>query len=311
MPIQLKCSCGHLLKVPDKFAGKTGKCPQCQKAIKIPAATSGSAKRPAGAAAAPAAGAKATSPAASKVPAGKAPAGKGGSKAATAAQASDGWDALFDEVGLTKKSGPVCPKCAAGIKPGAVVCTQCGFQFESGENLVGFEATRERPEFDNPFLQEASNNMIRDSAMDLVRDRSAMPWWVLMSFLIGALTLCAAGVVIVDGKFGTPSGENTFIGKVQRLPVFTVLGATACITGFANVFFAHLSICVFAFTKSVWHGLGSFFVPLLYSIPFGIYSWTENKAPVKAIMTASIFIAFGVYLIIQGGGFDLLWDVFS
>jgi len=37
--------------------------------------------------------------------------------------------------------------------------------------------------------------------MDLRRARAALPWWVLMSFLIGAMTLCAAGIVIVDGVF--------------------------------------------------------------------------------------------------------------
>jgi hypothetical protein len=178
--------------------------------------------------------------------------------------------------------------------------------FELGEQMVGFDALRERPEFDNAFLQEASDNMVRDLAMDLRRDRASMPWWVIMSFLIGAMTLCAAGIVIVDGNFGEPAPENTFIGGLQRLKVFTVLGMTATITGLAIVVFAHLSITFFGFTKSAAKGLACFFLPLLFSFPYGIMNWTDNKAPVKAIMTAILFIGFGVFLIVSGDGFAKL-----
>src|SRR5579862_4513842 len=38
MPISLKCSeCGVNLKVPDRLAGKTGKCPKCAAVIVVPA----------------------------------------------------------------------------------------------------------------------------------------------------------------------------------------------------------------------------------------------------------------------------------
>lgn len=219
-------------------------------------------------------------------------------------------DSLLEDAGLKRRVGPVCPKCSKDIRPGSVVCTNCGLKFESGEQLTGFNAQSLRPEFDNPYLQEASNNMVRDTAMELRRDRANMPWWVIMSFLIGAMTLCAAGVVIVDGKFGEPGPENTFLGKLQRLQVFTTLGATAAITGLAIVTFAHLSITFFGFTKSAAQGCACFFLPLLYSIPYGIMNWGENKAPVKAIMTASMFIGFGAFLIARGDGFAKLQGLF-
>jgi hypothetical protein len=294
MPIKFKCGCGHVLSVPDSAAGKSGKCPKCQKVLRVPTPA---ASKTAGKSntAAPAQAGKAVGKVAKPVP----------------AAASPGvMDSLFDEAGLVQKTGPVCPKCATSIKPGAVMCTNCGFRFETGEQLAGFDVMSQKPEFDNLFLQEASNNMQRDGAMDLRRDRAAMPWWVLMSFLIGAITLCAAGVVIVDGKFGTPSAPGTFIGNVQRLPVFSVLGITAGITGLAIVFFAHLSICFFGFTKSLAQGFACFFLPLIYSFIYGIMNWTDNKAPVKAIMMALVFIGLGVFLIIQGGGFGIIQDLF-
>jgi hypothetical protein len=182
--------------------------------------------------------------------------------------------------------------------------------FETGEQLAGFALKQELPEFKNIFLQEAADNMRRDDVMELRRDKAAMPWWVIMSFLIGAVTLCAAGVVIVDGKFGTPADESTFFGKVQRLPVFTVLGMTSGITGIAITIFAHLSICAFAFSRSILQGIGCFILPLLFSFFYGIKHWADNKAAVKAIITAACFIGFGSFLIVQGGGFGLIQAVF-
>lgn len=306
MPIKFQCTCGHVLTVPDNAAGKNGKCPKCQATVKVPvpkAASSTSGGATAG---------KTAKPNTSSKPASaKAAASKPVATASTEVTTPVGvMDSLLEEAGLTRRKGPVCPKCAADIRPGAVVCISCGLKFESGESLTGFKSQTTRPEFDNIYLQEASDDMVRDTIMDLRRDRASMPWWVIMSFLIGAVTLAAAGVVIVDGKFGEPAPEGQFIGKLQRLQVFTTLGLTVLVTGLANVLFAHLSITFFGFTKSVVHGLACFFLPILYSVPYGIMNWSENKAPVKAIMMASIFIGFGVFLIVSGDGFAKVQGLF-
>jgi hypothetical protein len=290
MPIKLKCSCGQVLSVPSAMAGKTGKCPKCKKPIRIPAAahkTSGQAQTPAK---------KSQKVGTAKVP---------------TTTASGGLESLFDEVGLVQKTGPTCPSCSAAIKPGARVCTSCGLDFESGEKLTAFNAKAQAKEFENLYLQEAAENMRRDLQMDIRRDKSSMPWWVIMSFLIGAITLCGAGVVIVDGMIGTPAPETSLIGKVQRWPVFTTLGLTATITGLAITVFAHLDIVIFAFTRSWKQGLACFFLPLAYSFIYGIINWVENKAPIKAIMMALVFIGLGIFLILQGGGFDVVFDAFQ
>ena len=78
----------------------------------------------------------------------------------------------------------------------------------------------------------------------------------------------------------------------------------------AIVTFAHLSITFFGFTKSAAQGCACLFLPLLYSIPYGIMNWGENKAPVKAIMMASMFIGFGAFLIARGDGFAKLQGLF-
>lgn len=38
-PINVRCTCGHELRLPLQFAGKQGKCPLCGTAIKIPLST--------------------------------------------------------------------------------------------------------------------------------------------------------------------------------------------------------------------------------------------------------------------------------
>lgn len=292
MPIKIQCSCGQVLSVSSKLAGKSGKCPKCKKPLKIPAAKSPS------------------SPAAAKTVAKSAQGASAGTKRATAGATAGGLESLFDEAGLVQQSGPKCPDCSAAIKPGAKVCTNCGLNFESGEKIAGFQARSAGQEFDNLYLQAASENMKRDLQMDQRRDKASMPWWVIMSFLIGTLTLCAAGVVIVDGNIGTPQPETTLVGKVQRWPVFTTLGLTALITGLAITIFAHLDITAFGFRRSWKQGLACLVLPLLYSFVYGILNWVDNKAPVKAIMMALVFIALGVFLILQGGGFGLVINAF-
>jgi hypothetical protein len=291
MPIKLKCSCGQVLSVPDNLAGKSGKCPKCQNAIKIPNPAAG-------------APAKAAAPvgAATKAPAAKAkPAAP---VQVAAAQQSNKFESLLDDVGLTKKTGPVCPKCGVGIRPGTVLCTGCGLNFETGEVATSFEATAAKLEFRNEFLQEAAHNMSRDVVMDERREKSGIPWWMIMAYFLGAVTLCAAGVVIVDGRFNEPAEAGTFLGNIQRLPVFVVLGVTAFLTGQFIHAFAHLSIVVFGFKQGLGPGFGCLFVPL-FSYIYGIMHWADNRQALMAIVTSIVTIGCGIAMIIYGG-FDTL-----
>lgn len=290
MPIKFKCSCGQVLSVPSKLAGKSGKCPKCAKTIKIPVPKAPSSTQ--------AAAGKTAAAAPRQTPANQ------------AGTAAGGLDSLFDDAGLVESSGPVCPNCTADIKPGTVVCTSCGFNIQTGEKLASYDAKSEGPEYDNLYLQQASDNMKRDKQMESRRDKSAMPWWVIMSFLIGAVMLCAAGILIVDGKFGEPDPESTFIGRLQRWPVLTTLGLTIGVTGLAIIVFAHMSITYFGFTRSIGQGLACLFLPLIYSVIYGFMNWVDNKAPVKAILLGLGILGFATFLIIRGGGFQIITNAF-
>lgn len=306
MPIKLKCSCGQVLSVPDNLAGKSGKCPKCQKAIQIPAPASATTT------AAPSGGVAAAKPAA-KAPPAKPASSQPVAKAKTpapaiqvvAAQATNKFDNLLDEVGLTKKTGPVCPKCGAPIRPGSVLCTACGLNFESGEQATSFEAAAESMEFKNEFLQEAASNMVRDTKMDERREKAGLPWWMLMSYLIGAVILCGSGVVIVDGRFNEPAAAGTFLGNIQRLPVFVVLGFTAMVTGQCIHLFAHLSIVVFGFKQGIGPGFGCLLVPF-FSYIYAFMHWADNRQAITAIGISIVTASIGIGLIIAGGGFGTI-----
>lgn len=291
MPIKLTCNCGHAFNVSSKFAGKTGKCPNCKNPIKVPTPP----------AAAPVANVPAA-PAAAPMPA-PAP---GGHDPLAAAMGD-----VLDDAGLTQGSGPSCPKCYTDIPPGTVMCVSCGFNLQTGEQLLSHDVTVEQDEFQNMYLQQAADNIQREKVMETRHSKAAMPWWVIMSFFLGAVFLCAAGVIIVDGKFGVAEPDtSTMIGKIQNWPVFTTLGLTVLLTGLSIVVFANMSVMYFGFTQSALQGLACIFMPILASLFFGIKHWADNKAAVKAIILGLVICGCGAGLVGVGGGFGLVFDAF-
>lgn len=276
MPISLKCNCGQVLKVPDTMAGKSGKCPKCQAMIKIPA-TTGPAK-----------------------PAEQAPKPTKPATAPAAQAVAKQSDTVFDEIGLVKKTGPVCPKCGANIMRNAAMCTACGFNFQTGEQALGFNAKVEAAEFENPFLEEAASNMRRDDVTDQRLSKAGTPWWMLASFLFGALCIGTAGVVIVDGMVSEQK-QTGFLGKVQQQKFGVVAGVTFAAVGGMIASFANLSIVIFAFQQSIGKGFAVMLVPF-YSFIYGCMTWADNKSGIIGICLGSILAGAGVALTISSGG---------
>lgn len=322
MPIKLKCSCGQTLTVPDALAGKTGKCPKCQAAIKIPSPAQGDAEtKPAGAKPQPAPAAAKSAPAAAKPAAAKPAAAKPAPAkpaaavrpAAAAAQSAAGGavapmarggsdiDSLFDEIGLKKKTGPTCPKCGNGISTAAVLCTHCGFNLQTGEQAAGFQARQQAEEFQNEYLQEAANNMRRDILIGERQDKAGVPWWMLVSFLMGALCIGAAGIVIVDATFNEPAPPDTLMGRVQRLPFSVVIGVTFAAVGILIGNFANLSIIVYAFRQSIGRGFAVWLIPL-YSVIYGCMTWADNKSGIIGMIVGIVLAGAGMALAMSGGG---------
>jgi len=289
------------MAVPNTAAGKQGKCPKCQNVVRVPTPKSATGTSPAAGASDSAASTKKPASSASSKPVAKK------TQAASGSLAS-GIGSLLDDAGLVRKSGPTCPSCGVDLKPGVVLCVHCGYNLETKQSMKGYDAKVERPEFENETLQMAVDNMRRDKMVESRREKAAMPWWVLVSFLIGAIVLCGAGVVLIDANFGEPAPPETRMGRLQQLPVLVILGGTACLTAAVLSLFAHLSICAFGFEKKLWQGVACFFIPFLYSLPYGIMNWSENKAPVKGLMVAAGVAGAGIFMVMYAGSFRMLWD---
>lgn len=211
---------------------------------------------------------------------------------------------LYDEIGLKKKSGPTCPKCGGSITPSAALCTHCGFHLQSGEQSIGFQASVEKEEFTNPFLQEAANNMQLEIVSEERHAKAGTPWWMLASFLLGALCIAAAGVIIVDATMNEPSPPDTLLGKLQRQKFGVVAGVTFAAVGGLISTFAHLSIVVFAFYQSVGRGFATMLIPF-YAFIYGCTTWVDNKSGIVGLIVGGVLVGAGVALAILSGG--IVW----
>jgi hypothetical protein len=105
--VSVVCQCGKSLKVPAKFAGKAVKCPACQTPIRVP----------------------------------------GAEKPASSGQddtfVNRGLLELLDEAGFTAtRTGHRCPSCRAELPQEAVICVECGYNFETGRTMSTRQAKR-------------------------------------------------------------------------------------------------------------------------------------------------------------------------
>ena len=101
MPIKVKCgNCSAQFKAKDELAGRRIKCPKCQNPVVIAAA-------------------RAAAPSAPK----------------RAAAHNPLLDILDEEDVRSRVSGPMCDNCGSEVKPGSVICIDCGFNLETGDRL--------------------------------------------------------------------------------------------------------------------------------------------------------------------------------
>jgi uncharacterized Zn finger protein (UPF0148 family) len=265
MPIRVNCACGHAMNVPDAYAGKSGKCPKCAQAIKIPAASGKSAN----VAAAPE---KATKPKPSAAPAKPAAAGRaalGGAATSPAAKSgSNALDQLLAEAGLTKNASPVCPACKSPIKAGSVLCTACGFHIQSGQTLKAHvsDAEAEQGAYEHKALNEADKNIRKEIADDQAIKFVGWPWWVYLAFVIGLVMVISFGVARQDqdrDENGAPilAAKDTFAGQIQRMPLLAGLAYMSTCVASMVVSMASLVVLVGAFKDKALQGILCIFVP--------------------------------------------------
>jgi hypothetical protein len=193
MPIKVQCACGKAFAAKDELAGKTVKCPGCQKPLKIPGGE-------------PAAG-KAAAPA--KAPARSAPA----SPAPKAAPAADP-GSLFEEIGLQAAAPGTrpCPGCMEPLLLDHVICVNCGYNTKIGRRMQTVKMGGEAGEgghsaIADGLLSKAAQVMDEDAAEEKKKTAEGMPWWVYLIILIGLVGL-AAYMLLGRGSNESNEGEG-------------------------------------------------------------------------------------------------------
>ena len=179
MPIQVQCPCGQVLAAPESLAGKQAKCPKCQQPLAIPPPQA---------------------VAAAQTPQPTAP-----QPNPNDALGIGSFGDLLDEAGLEQQGGTPCPKCNAGMPPGAILCVKCGFHIEMGERLeTHYDPADEEEHYDpllgnkelesqgNATLDKANRDLEREKAMQK-RLNKGTPAWILFLMLCGVLG--SAGVI--------------------------------------------------------------------------------------------------------------------
>ena len=258
MPIRVACQCGQSLNVPDTMAGKSGKCPKCQQVIRIPAA---------GSAAAPQSAASGSKPA--KTPSAAAPA------------QSNAMANLLDAAGIVQKSGTFCPNCDQASKPGAVLCTNCGFNFTEGTKVEGHKSL-EKKQFGNKNLNHAVEMMAREESTQKRMLETGLPWWTIAASLIGLLIFLGGALIKKDeGQTGKRS-TNPVLAKIQAADWLPVMAASAGAGLMFVAIFAQFAILFTAFFESAKQGLLCMFVP--FYIVFYMFSRIRSEKLVTTVV---------------------------
>lgn len=277
MPIRVNCNaCGTQMNVADKFAGKRAKCPKCEAPIDIPKVSTGAEDDLSLADEAPK---KRTDPTT-----------KGWGATPTRSHLDD----LLDEAGVKAAvEGPVCPGCGAGIQPGAVICIDCGLNFQTGERVAtlasaGAMMTSAKAMSENEKIMAKAEAAIEENPItqeDMGYGDGPESYLIAgAALLIGTLLVAAiVGTIFLFDRITNSTGAT--------VTVMVVVGAIFQVIGM-------IWISVAAFRENVGHGIATLLCPL-YTMIFGVMRmgglWMPTICLIigwVAVVVASAMLAF-------------------
>jgi len=266
MAVRIKCKCGKVLTVKDELRGKAVKCPGCASVVRVPA---GNAAKSAGQPAAARQSGRPRSPATSEL------------------------DDLFSEEGFDRVVGAVCPACGAEMKPNAVLCTQCGYNKQTGQRIESHQVAGADVDMGAVALQKARRDMEADQELqDKMLTKSGLPWWMLgliLFMIVSAVTLATLAVNAanrVDEDF-----------NINAPALFLMISAGGfCLVSFA----ANLMLLIKAFKSSLLEGFLTLLVPF-YLLYFCIKHWSDTwRLLATAILTGSVGAGLAVGATVVG-----------
>ncbi len=270
MPIRVACQCGQSLNVPDSMAGKSGKCPKCQQLIRIPGASEGQ-------------------------PAKSATTQKQAKPASVAAApVSNNMAGLLDAAGLVQKSGQFCPACDQPSRPGAILCTNCGFNFSEGTKVEGHKSV-EKKQFGNKNLNHAAEMMKREESTQIRMLATGTPWWMMFAALAGLMTFLSGALVKMDANQTGQVSNIALMAKIQKADWPPVMAASSGLGLLLIAIFSNIAMVCTAFFESRKQGLLCLFVPLYLVYYMFSRIWSQKLFWTVAIMLVTSIFA-GVLL---------------
>ena len=257
MPIKVKCgSCSAQFKAKDELAGRRVKCPKCQKPVVIAAPP----------VAAPKASARAANPL---------------------------LDILDEEDVQARARGPMCENCGSEVKRGTVICIDCGFNLETGDQLE----TDADEDIESNAAMSGAEQMMRKAERDLDEgpDSGADD-----DFGDGAESYLIA---VVAGFFGLIM-LLIALGVVFFMEQLTTLMSPAGISLIASVLM-YLGmtawISIVAFSASHGHGIACLVSLGLYCPIFGFVNGKTLLLPtICMLISVVMLIGTGVYVSYNG-----------
>jgi hypothetical protein len=173
-------------------------------------------------------------------------------------QASGGLADLLDEVGIQEVRGPRCPNCAAGLRPNAVMCVECGFNLQTKERVkaakVRKAGERGHGEAAEDLLTRAAGRIQEDKAEEKKNRSQGLPAWVYFLMLAGIIAFTIA-------MFRLPRDQAV------KMAGFCVIGAGSL----GSTYFS-IRILIVAFGESMACGLMCLFIPF-YQLFYVITRW--------------------------------------
>ncbi len=201
---------------------------------------------------------------------------------------------LFDEEGFSSEVAAVCPACRAEMGAGAVLCTKCGYNTQTGERLVKHKTAGVDIDHGTLALEKARRDMAAADQMqsDLL-NKSGMPWWALALILFMIASGLTIAVLVVNASRRVD--ENFNLNPLALF--FTMAGAAFYLFGLG----ASLMIIVHAFKQDTVRGLLCLFVPL-YMLYYVIKNWGETwKLFIASVVLGGIGGALFAAAAAQGG----------
>ena len=263
MPIKVSCTCGQAFMAKDELRGQTLLCPKCHQPLTI---------------------------------------GEGLQKSGQRKQGG-GVEDLLEEVGIKEYQGPRCPRCAAPLKPNAVLCVECGFHLQTQQKVEGARVRKAGERGHGEAAEELlarAVDLIHEDKIEEKKNRSqGLPAWV---YFIG-LTLMLGFTVAM---FMIPKDQAFLVTG------FTLVG----IGGLATAYF-EIRILIVAFSESALCGILCLVLGPFYWLYYIFTRWDQVGSFFLMSLGSSFVstVGWGIVLMAPmmkesegGGGGEARWN---